>query len=156
MTTHHRQHGISTARFSQFPLHWLDESTDRVGGVAEGEVRCQFLKGPLMIVGLDAADLEKTEHVNSEEDSPDFDGPPVPAVSVLSPHDTHERMTERVHLLLSANVWQVWVADPDFRSVSVHRPLAELSDDSENENIQGDREFPRRRCRMGRLLTGKR
>lgn len=155
-TTRHRKHGITMARFSHVLLNWLDEHPDRVGVVADGEVRCHIIREPLTITGLDVAYFEGTEHVEPEGDPPCFDGPPVLAVEVLSPSDTHEKVTERVRLLLSAGVRQVWVADPDFRTIAVHRPEAELTVYTENEELQGDPELPGLKCRVGRLFSGKR
>jgi Uma2 family endonuclease len=41
---------------------------------------------------------------------------------VLSPSDKHEDVTERVEEYLDAVVAIVWIVDPDFDTVTVHRP----------------------------------
>ena len=44
------------------------------------------------------------------------------AVEVLSPSDTHEDVTAKVDQYLAVGVPLVWIVDPHFRTVTVHRP----------------------------------
>ncbi len=46
------------------------------------------------------------------------------AVEVLSPSDTHGALVEKINAYLEAGV-VVWVVDPDFRTVRIHRPFEE-------------------------------
>ena len=44
------------------------------------------------------------------------------AVEILSPNDTVEQIAEKVDEYLSAGVPLVWLIDPHFRTITVHRP----------------------------------
>ena len=65
--------------------------------------------------------LGRTGGQDATESQLFYDGPPVLAVEILSPSDKHEDIVEKIRLYLEAGV-VVWVVDPDFRTVSVHRP----------------------------------
>jgi Uma2 family endonuclease len=51
-----------------------------------------------------------------------LDSPPLLAVEILSPTDQHGDTTEKIQDYLAAGVPLVWVVDPDFQTVRVHRP----------------------------------
>jgi hypothetical protein len=55
--------------------------------------------------------------------------------------------------LVAAGVRQVWAADPEFRTVTVHRPDgSEPMFFTESEEIIGDPDLDGFRCRVGRLF----
>jgi Uma2 family endonuclease len=156
MTTRSPRHSIAMARISQMLLNWLDEQPDRQGVVASGEARCRIARDPDTIVGLDVAYFEGVEFVELPDGAKFFDGPPVVAVEVLSPTDEHEEIVERVRGFLAAGVPQVWVADPEFRSVTVHRPGAEECLFTARRELTAEPELPGFRCAVESLFVGKR
>jgi Uma2 family endonuclease len=50
-----------------------------------------------------------------------LEGAPILAVEILSPSDTQENIAEKVDTYLSAGTPLVWLVDPHFRTVTVHR-----------------------------------
>ena len=70
-----------------------------------------------------------------------FHGPPVLAVEILSPNDTHEDIVEMVRFYLEAGT-VVWVVDPDFETVAVHRPGREPETFHQQQEISGESYLP--------------
>jgi Uma2 family endonuclease len=147
---------IAVARIGHQLLNWLEEQSDRAGVVAGGEVGCRIGRDPETIVGIDVAYFEGVEFVELPDGAKYFDGPPVVAVEVLSPSDRHEDVIDRIRSLLAAGVRQVWVADPDFRSVVVHRPDAEQRLFAAQRELDAEPELPGFRPIVASLFAGQR
>jgi Uma2 family endonuclease len=157
MTTRGPRHAMAIARFSHKLIEWVDEHEPQAGVVASGEVRCRLSQHPSeTIVGIDVAYFEGVEFVELPEGAKYFDGPPVVAVEVLSPSDRHEDVNDRIRSLLAAGVRQVWVADPDFRSVIVHRPDAEQQLFTAQREFDAEPELPGFRPLVASLFEGQR
>jgi Uma2 family endonuclease len=54
------------------------------------------------------------------DDARIYEGPPLLAVEILSPSDTHEDIASRITLYLRAGC-AVWIIDPDVQTVTVYR-----------------------------------
>lgn len=153
MTIRSPQHAEAITYLSAELLIWLRGQSGRMGAVASGEARCRLNLDPGTIVGLDVAYFEGKKHVHRPDGQKFFDGPPLLGVEVLSGSDTHAGIRDRIRELLAAGVKQVWQADPDFRTVIVHRPGATPVFYSEDDEISGDPDLPGFRCRIGRLFS---
>jgi Uma2 family endonuclease len=125
MTSRSPRHSSAIARCSQMLANWLDTQLDRAGDVAAGEARCRLSRDPDNIVGIDVAYFEDTPVVEVQGSEKYYDGAPVIAVEVLSGSDTHENVIARIRTFLEAGVRQVWVADPDLQTITVHRTEAQ-------------------------------
>lgn len=119
MTKRNRQHARVESRLN-FLLHaWRD----RVGfscGIFSGEVGCEAPDQSLD-VGIDVA-IFSSETLALQNDSPYIQGLPLLAAEILSPGDKHSAINEKVSGYLNAGVPMVWVIDPTFKTVIVHRP----------------------------------
>jgi len=142
MTTRNPRHSRAIAGISYVLLRWLEDHPDRQGVVAAGEARCRITRNPDTIVGIDVAYFEGVEFDDMSDGDKFYDGPPVVAVEVLSATDEHEDVVQRIRNFLSAGVKQVWVADPDFRSVTVHRPGVEQRLFTRSQVLDGEPELP--------------
>lgn len=151
MTTRSRKHSMAIARCSYELINWLDAHPDQIGEVAAGEVRCRIVRNPDTTIGIDVAYFEGTIE-EQPEGAKFYDGPPVVAVEVLSPSDTHEGVSERIRTLLGAGVRQVWVADPEFRTVTVHRPDAEPQFFASGSLLTAGPELAEFECAVERLF----
>jgi Uma2 family endonuclease len=129
VTTRNPKHSAAMTRISKVLDIWLDNQTETVGVVACGEVRCRLATGPDLIVGVDVVYYEGKDAVRQCEEESFFDGPPIIAVEVLSPSDTHEGVVEKIRRYLSTGTKQVWIADPDLRTVTIHRANANATQD---------------------------
>lgn len=152
MTTRSPRHATTIARSSHELIGWLDAQHTADGEVAAGEVRCRIARDPDTTVGIDVAYFEGTPVVEMEDGSRYFDGPPVVAIEVLSPSDTHEGVSSRIRTLLAAGVRQVWVADPEFRTVTVHRTEAEPRLYAVDGSLDAGPELPGFRCPVEKLF----
>ena len=152
MTTRSPRHSTAIARSSQTLANWLDDHLTRDGEVAAGEVRCRISRNPDNIVGIDVAYFEGTPVVELQDGAKFYDGPPVVAVEILSPSDEHEHVTNRIRTLLDAGVKQVWVADPDFRTITVHRADADPHLYAAGATLDAAPELPGFNCRVEKLF----
>lgn len=153
MTTRRPRHSTAIARISHSLLSWLESQSNCEGVVAAGEARCRILENPDTTIGLDVAYFEGTAFVEQADGSRYFDGAPELAVEVLSPSDTHEDISERIRLLIACGVPQVWIADTEFRTITVHRSDAEPQLFTATQNLKGDPELPGFNCHVERLFA---
>ena len=120
MTRRNRFHTLVEAQVARLVGNWLADQPKPRGAVASGEVGCIMRRDPDTSFGIDAAYFSQ-EVVNRQSDETQmFEGTPVLAVEVLSPLDKHVD-GEKVREYLDCGVSVVWVIDPDFRTVQVHR-----------------------------------
>ncbi len=104
------------------------------------------VRGPDVLFFEDATLVEEVEEKYGE-------GPPLLAVEVLSPNDTHKSVSERVREQLRFGTRLVWVLDPDGRSVLVYQrgkqpSIVEEKFLKENEDLTGEDVLPDFRCRV--------
>jgi len=156
MTTRSPRHSEAIIRIGQVLANWLDSRTDRVGVVVGGEARCRISTDPDTIVGIDVAYFEGRQHVELSDDARFYDGPPVLAVEVLSPSDTLDIIHARIRQFLTAGVAQVWIADPDFVTLTVHRTQTAPVMYSSQQEIDGGADLPGFRATVVTLFTGRR
>lgn len=146
MTTRSPRHSTAIARSSQTLANWLDGQLERDGDIAAGEVRCRITRDPDNVVGIDVAYFEDTPIVDVKGLGRFYDGPPIIAVEILSGSDTHEDIVARIQTFLEAGVRQVWVADPDLRTITVHRADAEPQMYAAGATLVADPDLPGFSC----------
>ena len=117
---HARRHSRTEANIACSLEKWLDSRPLPRGEVLSGGAGFRIRRNPDTTVGIDVA------YISAEMAAmtPDFaflvEGPPVLAVEVLSPSDTHEGISEKVTEYIEAGTSLVWVVDPAFRTVTVY------------------------------------
>ena len=156
MTTRNARHSRATTRISKFLDNWLDEQEAIIGTVGSGESRCRLATDPDLIVGVDVVYYEGEEFERQGEEESFFDGPPIVAVEILSPSDKHEEVVEKINRYLSCGVKQVWIADPDLRTVTVHRGEGESTHFNVKQELTAEPELPGFRVPVVELFTSKR
>lgn len=121
MTKRSRLHAKTQARLSKILGVWLDSLPVPKGELYAGEVGCILRRDPASNVGIDVAYFS-AETVAAQTDSTSMvEGVPVLAVEILSPSDKQEDIAEKVDLYLETGVALVWILDPHFKTVVVHR-----------------------------------
>lgn len=156
MTTRGPRHASAIARVTYCLTAWLESTLVQDGVIATGEARCRIATDPDTIVGIDVAYFRGREHVDLSDDAKFYDGPPVLAVEVLSPSDEHGNINQRIRQFLAAGVAQVWIANPEFQTITVHRPDAEPVMYASRQEIDGGADLPGFRARVATLFTGSR
>ena len=121
MTLRNPNHGESEALIIFLLCGWNETRPEPRGKVVGGDTRFRMYRDPDSFVGADVAYVSPemvAAHVRRRKY---FDGSPVLAVEILSPSDKHEKVVDKVEKYLEAGT-VVWVFDPDFQLVTVHRP----------------------------------
>lgn len=153
MTTRNPKHAFLISRISQVLCNWQDR--ERKGGmVVGGEARCRLTRDPDTIVGIDVAYFGRAsvEGLASEESF--FDGPPILAVEILSPTDNHQDVTRKVQRYLASGTLAVWVVDPLFCNVLIHRPDGSQSFFANSDELRGEPELPGLLFEVADLFAG--
>jgi len=130
-TMRNQVHGEVEACLVFHLMLWLREQPEPRGKISCGEAGFRLRRDPDSLVGIDVAYTSAEIRARTAGNPTIDDGPPVLAVEILSPSDRHEDIVEKVGLYHEAGS-VVWVVDPDFRTVAVHRPAQE----PETFNIQ--------------------
>jgi Uma2 family endonuclease len=82
-----------------------------------------------------------------------WQGAPDLAVEVLSPGDTYSEVEEKVEQWLDAGARTVWVIDPRRRSVSIFRPMTDVTRLSESDELDGGDVVPGFRCKVSEIFV---
>jgi Uma2 family endonuclease len=153
MTRRNKPHSITEARLSKVLGTWLDTQPAPRGEVVCGEAGFILRTKPDTITaGVDVAVISAAQADAITPDTTMIEGPPIMIAEVLSPNDTQEEVTERVREYLDCGVPLVWVLNPYFRTVTLHRPgVPALALDS-THTLNGDPELPGFSCRVADLF----
>ena len=122
MTRRNRWHSRTEARIAHLLGTWLETQPEPRGEIYSGEAGCRLRSDPGSIVGIDVCFVSAEIAARDAADTRLIDGPPVLAVEILSPSDKQDEITAKVDEYLSCGVPLVWVVDPHFKTVIVHRP----------------------------------
>ena len=152
VTKRNRWHSRSTVRLGHLLEEWLERQPEPRGEVVGGEAGFRLRRNPDTSVGIDVAYVSAEVVAQTPETSVFFEGPPVLAVEILSPSDQHEEITDKVRAYLDAGVALVWLVDPDFRTVLVHRPGAEPELFNVRQEISADPHLPGFRIPVAKIF----
>jgi len=125
MTMRNRFHSGIEPLVAYLLVQWLIGQPEPRGRVVSGEAGFRLRRDPDTSVGIDVAYVSAEIIATTPATSAFFEGPPVLAVEILSPSDKQEDIDDKVSLYLELGVAIVWVINPRFRTVVVHRPGAE-------------------------------
>ena len=122
MTRRNRFHAKTEARIATFLTLWLMDQPEPRGDVLSGEAGFTIERELGTSVGIDVAYVSAEVAAKQGSTSTMIEGVPVLAVEVLSPSDTQEYISAKIDQYLAAGVKLVWIVDPHFQTVTVHRP----------------------------------
>ena len=142
MTRRSMGHSWIESRLAQKLWNWCDSQPPPRGVVLSGEAGVRLKKDPDTTVGVDVAYVSGEVVAANPADDPYVDGIPILAVEILSPSDKHEVVAEKIRGYLEAGVKRIWIADPEFRTITVHRPDAEPQLFNVNEALENDPVLP--------------
>ena len=148
-TRRNRPHSITEARLSKILGIWLDIQPAPRGEVVCGEAGFVLRRTPETIsAGVDVAVITSSQADAITPDTTLIEGPPTMIAEVLSPNDTQEEVTERVSEYLECGVPMVWILNPYFRTVTVHRPNVHPVALDSRDTLNGEPELPGFSCRV--------
>jgi Uma2 family endonuclease len=152
MTYRNRWHSKVEATIAYILNAWNRTLPRPRGSVYSGEAGCLLRRNPDTIVGIDVAYMAAQADVLDFNGTSLLVGPPLLAVEILSPSDRHDDINEKVDEYLAAGVKQVWVVDPHFRTVRVHRPGAEPVLFNVHHELSGEPDLPGFRCPVAEIF----
>jgi Uma2 family endonuclease len=151
MTIRNRHHSRVLSRIDWCLWNWLEAQPEPRGEIVSGEAGFR-LRGPLdSAVGIDVAFVSPDLLAATPPKQAIFDGPPVLAIEILSPSDTHEDVVEKVGLYNEVGT-VAWVVDPDFKTVIIHRPGFDSDPYSNGDEIADQPYLPGFRVLVSDLL----
>jgi Uma2 family endonuclease len=121
MTWRNRWHSEIEVAIASVLRDWVRSTHPRAGSVYCGEVGCR-LPSVNSGVGIDVAFFDAATVAAQPANRAIIEGPPILAVEILSSRETVQDLYEKVSLYLKAGVKDVWLVDPRFKTVTVHRP----------------------------------
>jgi len=121
MTKRNRFHTYALTRLVRFLDQWLDSQPAPCGEVHAGEVGTILRRNPDSTVGIGVAYFSAETIARQTDQTTLVEGAPRLAVEVLSPSDKVEEILEKVREYLSTGVELVWIVDPYFETIQVHR-----------------------------------
>jgi Uma2 family endonuclease len=120
-TKRNRFHTYLVIRLARFLDQWLDSQPEPCGEVHTGEVGTIPQRNPDSTVGIDVAYFSAETIARQTDQTTLVEGTPRLAVEVLSPPDKVEEIYEKVREYRSNGVEPVWIVDPYFETIQVHR-----------------------------------
>jgi Uma2 family endonuclease len=141
-TSRNRFNARAVTRIAYGLERWLEQTSMPRGQVHSGEVGCILRRDPDTVVGIDVAYFSADVMARQSDDSTLVEGSPVLAVEVLSPSDSTERIRDKVLEYLAAGVALVWIVDPYFHTVTVHRSGARPEMFNDEESLSGGSALP--------------
>lgn len=153
MTLRNPGHSETEVNVSHLLRLWRDGQPEPRGKVVGGEAGFRLQRDPETFVGIDVAYVSAEMVAGRDRKLKFFEGPPALAVEILSPSDSHRKVVEKVNLYLEVGT-VVWVVDPDFRTLSVHRPGHPVEVYNDRQEFVGDPELPGFRVAVARLFDG--
>ena len=114
-------HGRTTINIGLFLKAWVRAQARPRGNVYGGDTVFKMRPDRESTVGIDVAYVSPELEARTPRRTKVIDGVPVLAAEVMSPSDKHEDVTEKIEEYLAVGVAIVWILDPDFDTVTVHR-----------------------------------
>jgi Uma2 family endonuclease len=122
MTVRNSDHARLVIRIGGFMDQWLMQQPKPRGWVGGGEAAIRLKPKPETSIGVDVAYV--SPDVMAKQKTKIIEGVPSLIVEVLSPSDRQEKISKKLRSYLKAGVKHVWVVDPEFQTVMIHRPNA--------------------------------
>jgi Uma2 family endonuclease len=151
-TRRNRWHARIEARIAQLLGNWLDDQPEPRGEVFAGEVGTILRRNPDTAVGIDVAYFSAESAARQLNETTLIEGPPVLAVEILSPSDKLEEINEKVDEYLRAGVALIWIIDPHFQTVRVHRPNEAPEMFNVHQRLSGDPHLPGFQIEVSRIF----
>lgn len=144
------RHGVVTARIAAAMASHVEARG--LGTVLAAETGFVIAQDPDTVRAPDVA-FVRAERLTAGMPTGFFVGPPDLAVEVLSPNDRPGDTAARIDDWMRAGTQQVWVVDPESRTLVVHRQANELNAFAEHQSVSGDDVIPGFVLPLGRLFV---
>ncbi len=122
-----------------------------LGGVAAGDTGFIVSRDPDTVLAPDVAFLRR-EKLPTERMRGFMEGVPDLAVEIVSPNDRHVQVQQKALTYLKWGVSQVWVVEPESRTVSVYSQGPRVTLLQESDTIEGGDLIPGFSCSVTDLF----
>ncbi len=150
---HTADHGETATNIGYLLKTWSDARSGPKGKVLGVNCGFRLRRDPTTLVGIDVSYISPEMAAGRDRGLPFIDGSPVLAVEILSPSDKHEDIVRKVGAYLEVGT-VVWVVDPDFRTVAIHKPGRPVETLNDRQELDGEPELPGFRVAVARLFDG--
>lgn len=145
-------HARTCAKITTRLTMWVQSQARPRGEVYTGDTIFKLTPDSSSVVGVDIAYVSPELEAKTKKGAALIDGPPVIAAEVLSPSEKIEDIAEKIHAYLDAGVAHVWIADPNFDMVIVHRPNCEPVAYNRQQELTAEPDLPGFRVRVSELF----
>lgn len=152
VTKRNKWHSSTEARIAYHLGQWLEGQNQPGSHVTSGEAGFRLRKNPDTVVGIDVAYVSAEVVKNTPKSMPYFEGPPVLAVEILSPSDTHKDVSEKINLYREAGVALIWIVNPDLQTVQVLRAGVEPELFNVRQELSGEPDLPGFRVQVSEIF----
>ena len=152
MTRRNRFHSKTEATIAYYLKSWVMKSSEPRGDVLSGEAGVYLSRDPDSTVGIDVAYVSAETAAAQTDDTTMLDGVPILVVEILSPNDTVKETNDKINEYIAAGVKQVWIVDPHFHFVRVHRPGHEPEFYTVDDELTAEPDLPGFRVMVARLF----
>ncbi|MCZ2343531.1 MAG: Uma2 family endonuclease [Bacteroidales bacterium] len=143
MTRRNRTHSITEGRITRILGKWLDQQPEPRGEIVCGEAGFLLRRNEATVTaGVDVALITAAQADSLTASTTLIEGPPLLIAEVLSPSDTLEEVTERVEEYLACGVPLIWVLNPYFKTLTVHRPGMDVAALSPTDTLSAYPQLP--------------
>lgn len=153
MTKRNRRHSRAEARLALLLGKWLERQPEPRGEILDGDAGFRIRRNPDTTVGIDVAYISAELSAATPENATYVEGVPVLAVEILSPSEKLEDIGDKVQEYLERGVAQVWLVDPVFRTVTVHRAGAEPELFNVHRELSGEPDLPGFRIKVADIFN---
>lgn len=141
MTVRNRIHSRIMRRLTTILGNWYDNLLEPRGDLLVGDAGFRLKSSPDSLVGIDLAYASPELYAETPTKQAFYNGAPLLAVEILSPSDRHDDVVEKVALYLESGT-VVWLVDPYFQTVTIHRPGRAVEALGVGDQLTGEPELP--------------
>ena len=151
MTRRNPEHSEVMVTIGRLLGNWAQAQDRPRGRVCGGEAGFRLRRGPETFVGIDIAYVSPEQVAARDRKLKFYDGPPVLAVEILSPSDQIGDVVEKVELYGEVGTI-VWVVNPYFETVAIHRPGQKVETMNTDQEIAGEPYLPGFRAKVAEFF----
>lgn len=145
---HTPSHAVTLTNFCSLLKGWEEERPEPRPCVHASGAGFLIRRDPDTLIGSDLSVASTEQMARTPRGQSYFDGPPILAVEILEPWDTHGDIAERVQEYLAVGT-VVWVVDSEFWMVIVHRPGSEPEIFTASQELSAEPYLPGFRASVG-------
>ena len=148
MTPAHGRHGLVAGRVLRAVVLWAEKHDS--GDVLSADTGFVLRRNPDTVRAPDVAFLRKGRPI---PDRAFIDGAPDIAIEVLSRDVSVREVTRKVRDYLGAGASQVWILDPEDRTLTVHSPGGHSRTFSHDDTLDGGEVLPDFRLELRTIFS---